>query len=77
MCESRDLDPGHDLGKVACYQATPHSPNLLNTYHYLYFKIRKVPKIISHHGNYKMNYHNRYRYGYIIIRNLIRYTFGK
>ncbi len=37
MCESRDLDPGHDLGKVACYQATPHSLYFLNTYHYLYF----------------------------------------
>ncbi len=27
-CGCRDLDPRHELGKLACYQATPHPPLL-------------------------------------------------
>ena len=37
QCECRDLDPGHELGKLACCQATPHSLKLTNTTGYIYF----------------------------------------
>jgi hypothetical protein len=33
------LDPRHELGKLACYQATPHSHYFQNTTLYIYFDI--------------------------------------